>query len=151
MIMIHSMSLPYRWPQICFQSSHCTKRPFCWCWWYRHAKKYRYVHTSEDVWIQNGFSSGNKCICQRNRSVITTFLSNDQPKLVICSRNVMGGQRNYRRSSCWNIHSLSLSRSIRDWNQQNAEIDWTFFGNNSKIFFCCTIPLLINRKLWKDA
>ena len=26
--------------QICFQSSHSTKRPFCWCWWHRHAKKY---------------------------------------------------------------------------------------------------------------
>ena len=84
---------------------------------------------------------------------LTTFLSNDQPKLVvICSRNitpcVKGGQRNYRRGYYWNFHSLSWS--IRDWNQQNAKINWHFFGNNSNIFFCCAIPLLISRKLWKN-
>ena len=45
-----SLSYP-RWPHIhvCFKSSHSTKRPFCCCWWHRHANIWRRLDTE---WVQ---------------------------------------------------------------------------------------------------
>ena len=154
-----------RWPQICFQSSqYYTKsyRPFCWCWWHRHARM------SEDVWIQNGLSQGNKCISNRNRSVLyvyicppsfpTTHFTNKF--VVICSGNITPICQASLSSLLSNKTMLMKEQSICQFCDRVragalhlclwtavplglfsiSTIDWTFFGNSSEIFFCCAIP-----------